>query len=66
MANYSPQHGSDSPGHWQSPVNHLQTAEGAIQYSRNQNDPPGNNTNGTSNGTSFPRQEQPGTVLRMF
>lgn len=65
MANYSPQQRNESPGgpsHWQQSVNHLQTAEGSIQYTRNQNDAT-NGTNGTSNGTSFQRQEQPGTVI---
>lgn len=63
MANYSPQHGNDSPGHWQSSVNHLQTADGAIQYSRTANDSSGPSTNGTTNGSAFPRQDQPGTVI---
>lgn len=65
MANYSPQHRNESPGatgHWQQSVNHLQSAEGSIQYARSQNDA-SNNTNGTSNGTSFQRQEQPGSVI---
>lgn len=66
MANYSPQHRNESPGgqgHWQQSVNHLQPSEGAIQYSRNQNDSSSNNTNGASNGASFQRQEQPGSVI---
>ncbi|KAJ1524575.1 hypothetical protein ONE63_011061 [Megalurothrips usitatus] len=67
MANYSPQPQSqpqqqqrnESPGgpgqgqgHWQQSVNHLQTAEGSIQYARN-----------ASNGSNFQRQEQSGSVI---
>lgn len=66
MANYSPQHRNESPGgpgHWQQTVNHLQPSEGPLQYTRSQNDTPSNNTNGSSNGTSFQRQEQPGSVI---
>lgn len=72
MANYSPQQRTESPGgpsHWQQQqsqqqsVNHLQTSESSIQYTRNQNDSGSSNTNGTTNGTSFQRQEQPGTVI---